>query len=314
MGQQQAMGRHTGRCTMTLRETRSPVDLFSGPGTFLKANLHSHTTESDGRLSPRDLVAFYRDAGYGLVAITDHGRFTDARSESDDRICVLPGQECHPGKNRLGHAHHVLALGVGRWIESTSADRPEETLAEIADGAALAFMAHPYWHGCESEELLDLDGWLGIEVFNTTCAVGICKGDSSVHWDEILASGRRATALAVDDCHRPPLDALQGWVQVKVAEPGPGAALAALAAGAFYASTGPEIRGIEADGQRLIVRCSPARQVSLVSCGPSGHVVVPNPGGCLEEAVLDLGAAAAYWRVVVTDHEGRLAWTNPGFV
>jgi len=299
---------------MAHRETCSPVDLFSAPGTFLKANLHSHTTESDGRLSPSDLVAFYREAGYGLVAVTDHNRLTDARRESGGGICVLPGQECHPGKNRLGHAHHVLALGIDRWIESTSSDRPDETLAEIAEAGGMAFMAHPYWHGCASEELLELGSWLGIEVFNTTCALGICKGHSSVHWDEILASGRRATALAVDDCHRPPVDALRGWVQVKVAEPGPQAALAALASGAFYASTGPEIRGIEADGKGLIVRCSPARQVSLVSCGPSGQVALPDPGGCLEEAVLDLGAAAAYWRVVVTDHEGHSAWTNPAFV
>ena len=37
-----------------------------------KANLHSHTTLSDGKRSPEELVSEYKKRGYSVLAITDH--------------------------------------------------------------------------------------------------------------------------------------------------------------------------------------------------------------------------------------------------
>ena len=37
-----------------------------------RADLHTHTTASDGTLSPRQLVALAGELGLGAVAITDH--------------------------------------------------------------------------------------------------------------------------------------------------------------------------------------------------------------------------------------------------
>ena len=41
--------------------------LFPEEGAFYKANLHSHTTISDGRLSPREMRDLYRDHGYSIL-------------------------------------------------------------------------------------------------------------------------------------------------------------------------------------------------------------------------------------------------------
>jgi len=38
----------------------------------LKGALHTHTTCSDGQLTPAELVAVYRELGFQFVAITDH--------------------------------------------------------------------------------------------------------------------------------------------------------------------------------------------------------------------------------------------------
>ena len=35
-------------------------------------NLHSHSNLSDGRLTPEELIRAYREAGYSILAITDH--------------------------------------------------------------------------------------------------------------------------------------------------------------------------------------------------------------------------------------------------
>ena len=38
----------------------------------LKADLHLHTTASDGKLTPVELVALAHKEGLNLIAITDH--------------------------------------------------------------------------------------------------------------------------------------------------------------------------------------------------------------------------------------------------
>ena len=41
-------------------------------GTFYKANLHCHSTVSDGKLSPEEMKAEYQKRGYSVIAYTDH--------------------------------------------------------------------------------------------------------------------------------------------------------------------------------------------------------------------------------------------------
>ena len=45
---------------------------FSKPGRFWKGNLHTHSTRSDGGLSPERVCQLYRDLGYDFLSITDH--------------------------------------------------------------------------------------------------------------------------------------------------------------------------------------------------------------------------------------------------
>ena len=49
-------------------------DLLPREGKFYKANLHSHSVISDGRLTPEEMRDFYREHGYSVLAIT---RFSD---------------------------------------------------------------------------------------------------------------------------------------------------------------------------------------------------------------------------------------------
>lgn len=45
---------------------------FARAGRFWRGNLHTHSTRSDGRLSPEAVVEFYRDAGYDFLMLSDH--------------------------------------------------------------------------------------------------------------------------------------------------------------------------------------------------------------------------------------------------
>lgn len=42
----------------------------------IKCSLHNHTTCSDGELSPDQLLVYLRDAGFNVIAITDHMNLT----------------------------------------------------------------------------------------------------------------------------------------------------------------------------------------------------------------------------------------------
>ncbi len=68
-------------------------DPYAVPGTFRKAQLHCHTTESDGRFRPPELLAMYRDAGYAFVCLTDHNRVTLCDDLNDQSFLAVPGTE-----------------------------------------------------------------------------------------------------------------------------------------------------------------------------------------------------------------------------
>jgi len=44
------------------------LSAFTEPGEWLKGNLHTHTTNSDGRLTPEQRLAAYEARGYDFLA------------------------------------------------------------------------------------------------------------------------------------------------------------------------------------------------------------------------------------------------------
>jgi predicted metal-dependent phosphoesterase TrpH len=62
----------------------------------LKADLHLHTTASDGQLTPDDLVAFACSVRLDIIAITDHDTtdgIGEAQAAAGGALTVLPGIE-----------------------------------------------------------------------------------------------------------------------------------------------------------------------------------------------------------------------------
>lgn len=293
---------------------------FSAPGRFFKGNLHGHSTRSDGRQSPEHVCARYRAAGYDFVAITDHFRpdynypITDTRPFRDEGFTTLVGAELHAPATSRGVEWHILAVGLPFGFAPPS---PDETGPELAwrarDAGAYIGLAHPHWYQLTIEDGLALDAAHAVEVYNHTSQVHTDRGDGLVMYDALLSAGRRLNALAVDDSHWKNGDAFGGWVMVKAEANTPEALLAALHAGAYYSSQGPEITDIRIDGDALVVSCSPAS--AIIALGPvsdSRRQHAPADGPLLTEARLELAPFANNWcRVTVVDDRGRRAWSNP---
>jgi len=292
------------------------VDPFSRPGQWFKGGLHTHSTRSDGRRTVEQVLAWYRQRGYHFLAMTDH-RLWDAGRPLSDEFITISGIEVD-GIDLQAGLFHLLGLGLRQPpdLGGTAGASMQETIDRLRDAGGLVVMAHPYWSGQRSGDLLDVEGCIGLEVFNGGCEVDDAKGLSAVHWDDLLAAGRRLWGLAVDDAHwrSGDSDAGLGWVWVKAAELSQAAILDALEQGYFYASSGPEIHGLELAGDRLRVQCSPAVHVDFVGSGHFSRRITAPPGETLTEASHRLRTSQGYVRVVCQDSRGGRAWSNPIFL
>ena len=67
---------------------------FTQEGNWYRGNLHCHTNQSDGVLSPAEVAKLYRKNGYQFLCISDHERYADYREELDrEDFILLPGVE-----------------------------------------------------------------------------------------------------------------------------------------------------------------------------------------------------------------------------
>jgi len=295
----------------------SVLDAFTAEGTWYRGNLHLHTTNSDGQLSPQEAADLYRENGYDFLAITDHWHLTDPEGVAvGDDFLLVPGEEINGFEPETDMIWHIVGLFPQRGVVREG-DRPAQWGIDAlrAVGADVVF-AHPYWSGDLVPEMLALEGFFAIEVFNTTCERAHGRGHSLVHWDGLWHAGRRPWGLAVDDAHHGRFDGLQGWIMLKAPTLSLEAVRTALHAGQFYASTGPEIHDLKLTNGQITVRCSPCRAVHVQSnrwIGRSAYAekAYGGTGEPLTDATLAVHDEATYVRVTCTDYTGRSAWTNP---
>ena len=295
----------------------SAQNAFSRPGHWYKGCLHVHSTASDGRLSPEEVQQWYRSRGYHFVALTDHNVPSQALTLAEDWI-TLAGIEIDGVDPALG-LYHVVGIGTDvPWPAPESARSMQGTVDWLRAVGALVCTAHPYWSGQRSADLVGIEGCFALEVYNGGCEVDDARGFSHVHWDDVLAAGRRLWGVAVDDAHwrDGDHDAGLGWVWVKAQELTQQAILESLERGWFYASSGPQILDLwlDADRRELVVRCSPVSAIDFVGDGPFSKRLLASRGQSLTEARYRLRKRQSYVRVACHDTDGGWAWSNPVFL
>lgn len=82
-----------------------------------KANLHCHTTISDGSWTPEKVKEEYSKRGYSIVAYTDHNMMIDHHQElSDDTFLALRGFEVQisepPNETPVQRSCHICAIAL----------------------------------------------------------------------------------------------------------------------------------------------------------------------------------------------------------
>ncbi len=295
-----------------LQLTRGNV--FSKPGTWYRGAMHLHTTASDGKLSPDEALAFYKSQGYDFICFGDHWYVTVPR-DPENKILVIPGCEIDTWENSTLGNTHVMCVGVdparGQFRPTTRMGVSE--LWDFANSISdYCWIAHPWWSTQSPESLKSFPGLRAIEVYNNLFETSLAIGDGEYPWHMMLNEGQKIDAIAVDDAHGGPESCAQGWVMVRAAECTQASIIAALKAGDFYSTRGPKIESVEFTGTQMLVRTSPAKRIAVRSSQFFGKLVQEIPGQSVTEIRLNLNLNDMdHVRVMVEDHEGKRAWSNP---
>ena len=272
--------------------------LIPNEGKFYKANMHTHTTISDGKLTPEEMKELYKSHGYSILAYTDHQIMIPHPELLDDEFLPINSYELainQPNKSGWPYSktYHInfYAPAVDTpttgtfcpntlWLEHSKAYITDEMraagmeshtystefvqkLIDIAtDEGFLVCYNHPMWSLQDHSDYSGLKGLWGVEWYNTGCERGgYC--DSMQPITELLREGNRMVyPIAADDSHSAG-GAFGGFVQVKAKELTYPTVFEALKNGDFYSSSGPEIYDLYIEDGKVHAKCSPVKVVFL---------------------------------------------------
>jgi predicted metal-dependent phosphoesterase TrpH len=297
---------------------------FSEPGRFWRGNIHTHSNESDGVLPTEAVVQAYKNAGYDFLQLSEHfiehfnWPINDTRQFRSNNFTTLIGVELHAPETSAGELWHIVAAGLPLDFAPCG---PNETSAQLArrarEAGAFIGIAHPAWSQLTLEDGLAIDAAHAVEIYNHGCAIENDRGDGWYLHDQLMNEGKRLSAYATDDAHFKTPDHFGGWVNVKAQSLDPDELLNALKAGHYYSSQGPEFYDIKLSGKEIEISCSPVDTITVV-CGVSRTCV--KTGKAITSASFNLANLEQGWllkkpspwfRVIVIDHAGKRAWSNP---
>ena len=133
--------------------------------TWLKGNLHTHSTRSDGARDPQVVIDDYAARGYDFLMFSDHDTHAGPAQFAGwncKGLTLVPGNEITCG------GPHLLHVGAERRVEPLE-DR-QAVLDDVASAGGFAVINHPNWFEdfdhCPHSVMRSWKGYLGIEIYN----------------------------------------------------------------------------------------------------------------------------------------------------
>ena len=286
---------------------KNPYAKITG-ASWLKGNLHAHTTASDGEREHQEVIDDYIQRGYGYLMISDHDIFTsrdDYERFDSDGLILIPGNEVS------ANGPHLLHVGGSRFVEPNR-DR-QKVIDDIHGDTGFAIFNHPNWHGdfnhCPQHLLEECAGYVGIEIYNGVISRLAGSPYATNRWDMLLSRGDRYWGFAHDDSHKRTGDTGLGWNMTYLADPSTAGILDSLRSGRFYASTGVEITDVRVVGETISVETNNASRIVALK---DDATRVANADS--NSITVDVPPEATYIRFECWGKGETFAWTQPFFI
>ncbi|MCL2517949.1 MAG: CehA/McbA family metallohydrolase [Oscillospiraceae bacterium] len=277
---------------------------------WYKGNLHTHTTQSDGKLTPEETQKLHRDNGYDFIAITDHWKPTETGNDHD--ILRITGCEYHTGENVIEGIYHIVGIGMTKPVTTNinSLSPAQDLIDAVNNAGGIAVLAHPVWSMNDTSEIKKLTGLSGVEIFNSVSDIPWnLRGHSGVIIDRLAAEGYILPCIAADDTHFYTADQCRSYIWVKADELTETAIVNSIKNGDLIASQGPFF-SVKRIDDKLIVDCTPVTTAAFLSnmVWTSGRMTY---GENITHAEYTIKDKDTFVRVELIDKNGNRAWSTP---
>lgn len=267
-------------------------------GNFYKANMHMHSTVSDGKLSPKEIKRVYMAQGYSIVAFTDHEILCPHGELTDENFLAITATELafnlyhEDGGYPYIKTYHLnfyskeqdksvisiwdpdLVFDIVKpkiseeqkkhvYKREYGVDKVNEAIAIAKKEGFIVSYNHPTWSLQDYSDYAGLEGLWGVECYNhVSVRVGLADTDRPFH--DLLLQGKNVFPLATDDAHTLE-DCCGGFIMLKAEKLEYATVMDALERGDFYASTAPEIHELSIEEGIVHIKCSPVREIHFLT-------------------------------------------------
>ena len=206
-------------------------------GTWYKANLHCHSTFSDGKLTPAQLKEIYMEKGYSIIAYTDHNVMIDNSHLTDEDFLALVGYEldvsepyrgrpagydktchfcaiaidpkdakqvCYHREKYCADAYrHLLKYDENEpdYVRVYNVDCVNDMMKRARDAGFYVTYNHPAWSLENYEQYAHYEHMHAMEICNYGCVAAGYPDYVPQIYDDILRTGKRIFCIATDDNH-----------------------------------------------------------------------------------------------------------------
>ena len=206
---------------------------------FYKANLHCHSTISDGKRTPEELKAIYKGMGYSILAYTDHDVFLSHQDLRDEEFLPLNGFEmeitqggeapfhlkqcCHIClialekdmlQQPMWHRSEYLFGNAPKYRDQVQFDESQPDFIRHYNGKCISAMMqegrgkgffvtynHPSWSKEYYPQYSEYQGMHAFEIMNGDCCQAGYDDYNPRVYDDFLYQGKRIYCIGTDDNH-----------------------------------------------------------------------------------------------------------------
>lgn len=295
------------------------VNVFSQPYRYYKAQLHCHSTNSDGVMSPKRVALEYKSRGYEIVCLTDHNYMTPDSAYGIPGLLAINGEE-------ITFARHMNGWFLKHTINASS---PQAAIDSVKAQGGLIQFNHPvnspsttfpfpihddYRFSFQQFNALN-NGLNMIEVHNASTDLVGAKFNMSI-WDSLLMNNKKIWGTATDDMHKLKMYGVKtidkGWIMVYLNTLCQDSVKAPMERGDFYGSNGIIISNYTVRGNTITISSPNATKIIFI--GDYGKKLAE----VLDSVATFTRTNQKYVRIVLVDKgflgiRKKFAFTQPAF-
>jgi hypothetical protein len=276
-------------------------------GQWLKANFHTHAgtgRDTCGAYDISDVLLLYKEAGYNILAISNHDIFTNVESYQEMHdLVLLNGFE-------YSNDPHLLCLNCRSLITGTH----QEVVHECREQGGFSVLCHPNWQNKKYwpwEDIDQLKEYTGIEIYNGVIFHLSGSGLATDTWDYLLSQGKLVWGFGNDDFHRW-MHLNRAWNVIFSRSRQLKDIQDSILYGKFYVSTGLILNDFVFTDHHLIISASAKNSYDNNNLyrfiGKNGQILDEHKG---DHGEYYLSGVELYIRVQIISEHGAMLWTQP---